>query len=272
VQSVKRVTKLLLKRSPKAWRNFFANYKSRRIARSPFFRLHRYQGPLSYKSVDAYSAVDQHLGIFFHRIPKAANSSLVASITQLRQGKSLPASQEFKRAVRETLVRPSALSDAEAANAVNLFKFVFVRDPYSRALSAYLSKVKGPWKIDQQIRQDVYSTSSLDRGPPSFEEFCHFLRAGGLYRNHHWWPQVDFLVFPVDRYDFIGRVESIDADFNRLAKRILANPGYEMLEEDPAHRTGATELMAQYYTPELYDLIYDVYKSDFEAFGYPRRG
>jgi Sulfotransferase family len=270
--SLKSVKKRLLKKSPKAWRGIVANYKNWKISRSPFFRLHRYAGPLSYKSVDAYSAVDPQLRIFFHRIPKSANSSVVASITQLRQGKSLPSGQDFKREVRQMLVRPSALSEAEAANAADLFKFVFVRDPYSRALSAYLSKVKGPWKIDRQIREDIYSTSALDSGPPSFEEFCRFLRAGGLYRNHHWWPQVDFLLFPVDRYDLIGRVESIDADFKRLAKHVLGNATFDMLEEDPAHRTGATELTSQYYTPELYDLIHDVYKSDFEAFGYPRHG
>lgn len=273
MQIKKRLKKIALKKSPKAWRNFFVDSKNRRISRSPFFRLYPYAGPLPYKSIDAYSIVDQQLGIFFHRIPKAANSSLAASIAQLKHGKALPSDQGFKREIRSLLVRPSDLSEAEAANAIHLYKFVFVRDPYSRALSAYLSKVKGPWAIDEQIRSDIYSTSSLDRPAPSFAEFCHFLRAGGLYRDHHWWPQVDFLVFPADRYDFIGRVESIGADFKHVAKQVSgSSTTFNMLDEDPAHRTGATELMGQYYTPNLYDVIYDVYKSDFEAFGYPKVG
>jgi hypothetical protein len=271
LQIKKRLKKIALSKSPEAWRNFFVNSKNRRISGSPFFRLHPYEGPLPYKSIDAYSVVDQQLGIFFHRIPKAANSSLAASIAQLKRGKVLPSGQGFKREVRSALVKPSDLSEAEAADAINLYKFVFVRDPYSRVLSAYLSKVTGPWEIDERIRTDIYSTSALDRAPPSFPEFCHFLSAGGLYRNHHWWPQVDFLVFPVNRYDFIGRVESISADFKHVAEHVLgSSTTFDMLQEDPAHRTGATELVAQYYTPELYDVIYDVYKSDFKVFGYPK--
>ena len=262
----KRVKKFIFKKGP-AW---VTNARENRAAESPFFQLYPYHGPLRKKSVSAHSVVDLELGIFFHRIPKCANSSIVASISQLREGRALSSSQEFKRDLRKSLMKPADLSLDAAQKVKSLRKFVFVRNPYNRVLSAYLSKVAVAWDTNEQIR--IHVTSRSAKSPlPTFAEFCGFLNRGGLYRNHHWYPQTDYLAFQASEYDFFGRVETIDADFKRLAQMIAGKEtSLEMLPEDPAHRTGSTEAMNRYYTPELYDLVYDIYKADFETFGYSR--
>ncbi len=262
----KRVKKFVFHRGP----SWIAGAKEHRAETSPFFQLYPYEGPLRLKSVNAHSVVDLELGIFFHRIPKSANSSLTASVAQIRDGKILSEAQQFKRQLRKSLRRPADLSLEEVESVATLLKFVFVRNPYSRVLSAYSSKVLANWKTDRQIRIDVTSRADVTE-PPTFAEFCRFLASGGLYRNHHWYPQIDYLVFPLSNYNFIGRVETIDSDFNRLATLISGKEtALRMLPEDPKHRTGATQRVSETYTPELYEMVYEMYKRDFEAFGYAK--
>jgi hypothetical protein len=43
-----------------------------------------------------------------------------------------------------------------------------------------------------------------------------------------------------------------------------------MVEEDPLHATGASSKRSRYYTPALYALVYDIYRQDFDSFGYQR--
>jgi hypothetical protein len=162
------------------------------------------------------------------------------------------------------------LSPEDARSVDSWYKFIFVRDPYSRLLSAYLSKVAAGWN-----REDIRAVIDFDKSditaPPSFETFCRSLESRGLYGNLHWRPQVDFLFFPLQKYDFIGRFESIDRDFRSVALAIRGKAELDVIEEDATHRTRATDLLSKYYTSDLYDLIYRLYRPDFEAFGYRKK-
>ncbi len=133
------------------------------------------------------------------------------------------------------------------------FKFCFVRNPYDRAVSLFHYLKKRP---------------RLDPGL-SFVAFCRKLRDGefapiGLYNDiglsqcnaqARWLDSIDV--------DFIGRYESLEADFATLLT-LLGLP--------PTHipRTNAThhQPYSHYYCDESRAIIADVYDEDFRSFGY----
>jgi len=267
------VKKHLLKRTRFKWvRATALHWENCRIAKTPFYRKHPFQGPLSLRAADMRTVVEPDHDLLYHRIPKNGNSSLVTSVKQIIEGRQLSDSIASKRAEKRQVRNPSELTDTEANRVPEFFKFLVARNPYDRTLSAYLSKVvakfaKGKKGLERRIPKTLLSNGT--DAPPSFEAFCEYLAAMGPYENDHWSPQVDFLIFPVESYDFIARLESIDEDFSVIASRINCNAGTTgMVPEDPIHRTGASSRRKEFYTERLYDLISDVYRRDFELLGY----
>jgi hypothetical protein len=102
----------------------------------------------------------------------------------------------------------------------------------------------------------------------TFTEFCRYLAAGGLYANAHWAPQSSLLLLPIERYDFIGRLENINEDLST----VFAHLGMKLVEPTLAGPppTNARDLVAKEYTPECRETLDRLYRRDFELFGYPR--
>jgi hypothetical protein len=132
------------------------------------------------------------------------------------------------------------------------FKFTFVRDPYARVLSAYLDKVRTGAKITPIA---------------TFTEFCRYLAAGGLHANAHWAPQSSLLLLPIERFDFIGKVENIKEDLSRVFAHLDLKPSEPRLAGPPV--TNARDLVEKEYTPDCRETVRRLYRRDFELFGYP---
>lgn len=254
---------------PEWFRQFLVRKNDERIARLPFYRINPYRGRMSLQRVDHACVVDAQHAVFFHRIAKNANSSLVTSVWQLLHATELSGDIKDKRKLKKIQVTPSALTQAEAQAVDGYFKFFVVRNPYDRILSSYLSKVARPAKLGKPSK--LYGGYEPVREIPSFAQFCEILAQGALYRNHHWIPQVDYLVFPKERYNLIARLESINADFDLLASK-LGRPsgGSGMVAEDPKHKTDASARRQEFYTDALYEIVYNLYRADFDAFGYDK--
>lgn len=133
------------------------------------------------------------------------------------------------------------------------FKFCFVRDPFARAVSLfYWSKKTGA------IGQDVNFVDCLwrlrEQGCPSV----------GLYNRDglsQWNPQVAWIE-NIDM-DFVGKVESIDADFSELQRKLgLHAPSLDVLNRSHSYDYRSV------FCAESVDLVRDIYRQDFERFGY----
>jgi hypothetical protein len=61
----------------------------------------------------------------------------------------------------------------------------------------------------------------------------------------------------------------IHAGYPKAASTTLQNKLF-MVSEDATHQTKASSRRAEFYTSKLYNLVYDLYRKDFEAFGYER--
>jgi hypothetical protein len=75
------------------------------------------------------------------------------------------------------------------------------------------------------------------------------------------------LLLPIERFDFIGRVENINEDLSRVFAHLGIKLGEPTLAKPPA--TNARDLVAKEYTPECRETVRRLYRRDFEFFGYP---
>ena len=155
----------------------------------------------------------------------------------------------------------------------DVFCMTFVRNPYSRLLSAYLDKiVPEPRKLesvsifDEAARLNLHSKS----GDLSFFAFLLCVRALLLRGGHvdcHWRPQHVQTQIETVEYDLIGRVETIRSDLAKVETALrckLTYPG-----KVGGHETGADVRLAEKYIGECPGLIEEIYEKDFKCFGYP---
>ena len=218
---------------------------------SPFYRKHPYQGHASIHSVNDRNLVDFDLGIFCTRIPKAANSTIVTNLAYLKLGKQLR-DRDAKKSFRS----PVDLSQTEVSSLNRLYTFTIARNPYTRVLSAYLDKIERVAKKHRKM--------------PSFQEFISYLEYNGLYKNAHWAPQTELMTLPASHYDLLGKTENLDETLKQLFHNVT--PRYPLDTPITAKRNtmGASQRLSEYYTPNLADRIFSLYRDDFLIFEYPQ--
>lgn len=162
-------------------------------------------------------------------------------------------------------------------------RYTMVRDPYHRALSAYLNKVESRWSQQGNQAQDYFSTVATEidwyrkdvLDPElfpelTFEVFLLWLRDSGSHHtlNQHFVSQAALLRAPLVRFDIIGRFENLEVD----ARRILDDLGCE-LTFPSQHRTElrpreAKSNVATHINPMTRSLVEQVYSEDFKSLDY----
>lgn len=145
------------------------------------------------------------------------------------------------------------------------FTFTFIRNPWTRTLSAYLNK----FAKDRESGSSRYFIDyARKHGIDSFETFIRHLEAskpGGM--NAHWAPQSLLLNPRVIDFDFIGRFENMEADSVHVLGRLGIGGTLGGFSLSP-HRTNADERISEYYTPERVDRVGRLFADDVQLGGY----
>lgn len=222
----------------------------------PFYRRYPYRGRLQLSIADARGMIDLERSLFYSRVPKAANSTVVAALTP-----GAGSSNRELIAIKQSYAKPSSLNAEEVACLDDCVKFTVVRDPYTRALSCYLDKIVSGPKLGYLAEHGGFA------GKPTFEQFCEYLATGGLYSNAHWAPQTSLLLMPLSAFDYVGRVESLNKDVTEIFRLLQLEPPVTLERAGP-RATHAEKALSQYMTKRAKHLIADLYKLDFAAFGY----
>lgn len=151
---------------------------------------------------------------------------------------------------------------------------VFVRNPWTRLLSAYRSKIEGrsignlPNRTRNYFQRCIIE--QMGGGPVSFEEFVTFLEQTPLSQmNEHWMPQ--YLIAGLDeiKYNFIGKMETLEEDAILLVRRCgLASFYTGNIATVPKTASSENLVLATYYSSQLIDRVGRIYIGDIQRLGY----
>ncbi|XP_011485728.1 carbohydrate sulfotransferase 12 isoform X2 [Oryzias latipes] len=236
--------------------------------------------------------VDDKHGIIYCYIPKVACTNWKRTIIALNHDEPYPDPQSFKSNLVHRFDRFKLLTQfpmpERKAKLKHYTKFLFVRDPFVRLISAYRDKMQ---KYDQYF-YDGYVRVILQRFTnqrnltvnynvarkkglrPSFYNFIQYIvdPRTQTYAFEPHWSQMYRLCHPcLIEYDFVGHQESLQEDAQELLKMVkLENdikfpPSYENM-------TSADSVMDWFQSVPLEDrrMLYRIYEEDFQLFGYRR--
>lgn len=147
------------------------------------------------------------------------------------------------------------------------FRYAFVRNPFTRILSAYLDKiVKNQWE-----RQRLLPGLGVD--PSENISFSVFLDKISLTESHkqdiHFTSQCNLLMPNKIKYSYIGRFETLGNDIEYLvSKNIFSKSFLNEMSAGKHHQTNADERLKEYVTPEVERKILKIFARDFEEFNY----
>ena len=243
---------------PNLWTRLAAWQARGQLLTRPFYRSYPWRNPLSISEVDRRVFISPSLRVLFNGIGKAGHSSVVANLAKAQYGEeisiSLAKSQGFSR--------PSALSAGEVEALAGYFKFTLVRNPYTRTLSAYLDKVAREKVVPERLR------CRYKGHPPSFLDFCLYLKDGGLHDSVHWGPQLQMLVLPLEQFDHVMKLERFDEDFEVVLEKLGLSEGFSAVRHD-RHKTDSDRNRDRYYCDRSCAIVAELFEEDFRLLGYP---
>ena len=186
-----------------------------------------------------------------------------------------------------------------------MFRFTFVRNPWSRLVSGYLNRIvgrgieyrqmmkrvaRGSWyRVDRRaryyLRKWTLGAGWPESAEPTFREFVQREVAGLAPddMNPHWRPQHAFI--GSFEPDFVGKFERLEEDVEQLCLRLGIDNSLPHLNRSRYKKKSTSECFAdcaqselrsmhelplyrQFYTPDLVDIVADVYRQDIQRFGY----
>ena len=162
-------------------------------------------------------------------------------------------------------------------------KFMFVRDPFERLLSAYKDVFWGSYKRDDKgwqryrrrvreyLVQNGHSAINPRADNTTFKEFTTYVvltKKNGEMLQVHWRQMYDLCHPCYIEFDYIGHYETFseDAEFIFRKTRI-----HDKVQFPPWQPTDTHWLIQKYYsnlTLLKIAQLQDVYKDDIEVFGY----
>lgn len=215
--------------------------------------------------------VDDINKIIYCSIPKVSSTTWKRLLLDLRgekRGVYIHRKSLFKRLYQYT-------EEEREKRLRTYFKFLFVREPLHRLLSAFKNKFIGDDQIvSEKARVEIikaYRPEDLNnatlKNQVSFAEFIKYF-SYDRERDKHW-LQYERLSFPcLVNYDFLGQFETLADD----AALVLKLAGIDdRVTFPPVHGSTSSSEVLQYYSqvpPEDILRIGEQYRVDFEMFGY----
>ncbi|XP_044133213.1 carbohydrate sulfotransferase 11 isoform X1 [Bufo gargarizans] len=166
----------------------------------------------------------------------------------------------------------------------NFMKFMFVREPFERLVSAYRNKFTQKYntsfhkrygtKIVRRQRKNATQEALHNGNDVKFEEFVAYLIDPHTQReepfNEHWQTMFS-LCHPCHiHYDLIGKYETLEEDSNYVLQ--LAGVGnYLKFPTFPKSTRTTDEMTAEFFqniSSEHQTQLYEVYKLDYLMFNY----
>ncbi|XP_071951227.1 carbohydrate sulfotransferase 11-like [Antedon mediterranea] len=178
--------------------------------------------------------------------------------------------------------------EEQSAVLANFTKFMVARDPFVRILSAYKNKFEDLVEYDSKVHFQYYGKLIMQRYRrkptrmnlatgrgvrwPEFVAYLTDPEQRLAFENH--WQDMKSICSPCKiNYDYIAKLETIKDDSEFILRNFNVSDEITFPE---AHNSNPTDSKNQYYryydqlTLGVIKKLWNVYKLDFELFGYPK--
>jgi Sulfotransferase family len=171
-----------------------------------------------------------------------------------RAGSPIPAYNVAKTPLNEVI-------ESEA-----FFKFTYVRNPYTRVLSAYLDKVLRDPAERLRLLPSIGLAADSE---PTFLEFLKAIQAQrDSWRDIHWVTQSRLVQINNINYNFIGRFESFVTTFPAILELLGIDHTLLAQAGTPPNVTRASDRLREFIGPKEREVIIAIYEADFLNFRY----
>jgi Sulfotransferase family len=218
----------------------------------------------------------------YFEVPKAACTKMKevlrslegASPLKLLSGGLRETRREMFVHARENVPLPSLVdldnkTQREVLESPHFLRFTFVRNPYTRLLSAWKSKILLCEPAHQYVYYDIKGhlpglpTKSLI----TFDEFVEYVasRCNLQTCDPHWRRQTDHIFFPALNFSHLGKIEQMSLHLRRFEQHLgLSHP----ILDATSNASGSTGPIG--YNASLAHKVYSLYEKDFVTLGYER--
>lgn len=198
--------------------------------------------------------------VLFVHVPKTGGSTIDAMFDN-----EVPDARRVEDRARHAPLGRLLKAEPELAD---YWIFGFVRNPWARMVS-WWSMVNGVFA--SVAAGDPKAIQKIERFPKAWlpegefaDDFDAFVLEGTAKIAKVGRPQIHTLSSPERKADFIGRIESYDADYNQVRRRL----GLPEIEVAPRKNKSKHRDYREYYNETTRRKVEEVYADDIEAFGY----
>ncbi|KAK5614185.1 Carbohydrate sulfotransferase 14 [Crenichthys baileyi] len=237
--------------------------------------------PLQRKTVLQHILVNEEYRFLYCYVPKVACSNW-KRVLKVLSGALESVDVNIKMDHRSDLLFLSSLKPEEIRYRLkHYFKFMFVREPMERLLSAYRNKFgeiesyqkKYGVEIVKRYRKGRAKDASVKGDDVTFREFVRYLLDEDVeHMNEHWMPVYNLCQPCAVSYHFIGSYEHLERDSEYVLQRIGAPPFVHFPERQTWYKPVTTETLHYYLCTLPQKLLRELlpkYILDFSLFAYP---
>ena len=197
---------------------------------------------------------------------KAGSSTLMVWLNRLHTGDFDDPLRHMHRDNGLPKVADLGADTVLAMLAGDAYRFSFVREPLRRLESVYRAKLFRDLRFRRRV---IAKRLGLSPDPDVFVSFEEFLEAverqAPAEMDRHWRPQHLNLLHPVITLDRVGRLESFDADL----ERIVEESGVPRIPVEPRNVAPSKPEQSVYDgRPDLRARVESLYATDMELYGY----
>ena len=162
------------------------------------------------------------------------------------------------------------------------YKFMFVREPLSRLVSAWKNKFvlnntyfheRFGIKIVKHLRKNSLAKSKGD--DVSLKEFLQYMTESHVEdMNEHWMPIYELCQPCVVSYNFIGSFENLEVDSNQVLKDLRVNDQVSFPKQQKYYQAGGkshtSTINLAGVSSRLLIKVLTKYSKDYKMFSYPK--